>query len=178
MVLGRGPPGGSWHRIDPDVLTLSLGSWMGLPGIPFPSCTAHEKRAFTRDVATYYENYVEQMGLSKYFVDDTLATSVMKINENVCLDRTVSEDSLIKKKNIWVKKLDRNVVERVKDYFEPVNEDNENHCFITNAINCLLSRNPRRNRHCKRPRSIYQENATRKLNQVGKRTLLISSVAY
>uniref|UniRef100_A0A182QJY1 FAD/NAD(P)-binding domain-containing protein n=1 Tax=Anopheles farauti TaxID=69004 RepID=A0A182QJY1_9DIPT len=35
VVLGRGPPGGSWHRMDPNLRTLSLAAWMSLPGLPF-----------------------------------------------------------------------------------------------------------------------------------------------
>ncbi|XP_055594093.1 oxidative stress-induced growth inhibitor 2-like [Uranotaenia lowii] len=35
LVLGRGPPGGSWHRMDPNLRTLSLSAWMSLPGLPF-----------------------------------------------------------------------------------------------------------------------------------------------
>ncbi|XP_055620686.1 oxidative stress-induced growth inhibitor 2-like isoform X2 [Toxorhynchites rutilus septentrionalis] len=35
LVLGRGPPGGSWHRMDPSLRTLSLAAWMSLPGLPF-----------------------------------------------------------------------------------------------------------------------------------------------
>ncbi|CAG9762187.1 unnamed protein product [Ceutorhynchus assimilis] len=158
VVLGRGPPGGSWHRIDPDVLTLSLGSWMALPGLPFPSCTTNEKRAYSRDVATYYENYVRHMGLDKYFINDTLATSVIS-----CSDRTVSEELLLKKKN-WIKRFDRNVVDRVKDYFEPVNEDGNNNCFISNALNCLLSSSSKRTRLSKRPKTAH-DNIAKKLNQ-------------
>lgn len=36
LVLGRGPPGGSWHRMDPNLRTLSLAAWMSLPGLSFP----------------------------------------------------------------------------------------------------------------------------------------------
>lgn len=35
MVLGKGPPGGSWHRMDPNLRTLSLSAWMSLPGLDF-----------------------------------------------------------------------------------------------------------------------------------------------
>ncbi|XP_053683567.1 oxidative stress-induced growth inhibitor 2-like [Sabethes cyaneus] len=41
LVLGRGPPGGSWHRMDPNLRTLSLAAWMSLPGLSF---TEWEKR--------------------------------------------------------------------------------------------------------------------------------------
>lgn len=35
IVLGKGPPGGSWHRMDPNLRTLSLAAWMSLPGLSF-----------------------------------------------------------------------------------------------------------------------------------------------
>lgn len=35
VVLGKGPPGGSWHRMDPNLRTLSLSAWMSLPGLDF-----------------------------------------------------------------------------------------------------------------------------------------------
>uniref|UniRef100_A0A182PTT7 FAD/NAD(P)-binding domain-containing protein n=1 Tax=Anopheles epiroticus TaxID=199890 RepID=A0A182PTT7_9DIPT len=41
LVLGRGPPGGSWHRMDPNLRTLSLAAWMSLPGLPFAEWEAH-----------------------------------------------------------------------------------------------------------------------------------------
>lgn len=34
-MLGKGPPGGSWHRMDPNLRTLSLSAWMSLPGFDF-----------------------------------------------------------------------------------------------------------------------------------------------
>lgn len=35
MVIGTGPPGGTWHKMDPNVRTLSLSSWMSLPGYSY-----------------------------------------------------------------------------------------------------------------------------------------------
>lgn len=35
VVLGKGAPGGSWHRMDPNLRTLSLSAWMSLPGLDF-----------------------------------------------------------------------------------------------------------------------------------------------
>lgn len=35
VVLGKGPPGGAWHRMDPNLRTLSLSAWMSLPGLDF-----------------------------------------------------------------------------------------------------------------------------------------------
>jgi hypothetical protein len=35
VVLGKGKPGGSWHRMDPNLRTLSLSAWMSLPNLNF-----------------------------------------------------------------------------------------------------------------------------------------------
>ncbi|XP_055385768.1 oxidative stress-induced growth inhibitor 2-like [Condylostylus longicornis] len=35
VVLGKGPPGGTWHRMDPNLRTLSLAAWMSLPGLNY-----------------------------------------------------------------------------------------------------------------------------------------------
>lgn len=164
VVLGRGPPGGSWHRIDPDVLTLSLGSWMSLPDLPFPACTANEKRAYSRDVAAYYENYVNVMGLRRFFVDNVLVTSVIKPNESSDKE-PVSEEALTKKQNLWMRKLNNDISENVKDYFIPINNAAcGSRCFLTNAFNYLLWR--RTTRHCKRPSNFQQESVAKKCNQV------------
>lgn len=34
-MLGKGKPGGSWHRMDPNLRTLSLSAWMSLPNLNF-----------------------------------------------------------------------------------------------------------------------------------------------
>lgn len=42
VVIGRGPAGGSWHRMDPNLRTLSLAAWMGLPGLDFNEWDARQ----------------------------------------------------------------------------------------------------------------------------------------
>ncbi|XP_063696393.1 oxidative stress-induced growth inhibitor 1-like [Culicoides brevitarsis] len=153
IVIGRGPAGGSWHRMDPNLRTLSLAAWMSLPGSDFnewdrrhstekqlqqdqnienrcekcavlrenPSdddfvmsnnnesetgalcckCSTQqqlinkvprrnlslkrqiskevETRALISRVAEYYESYVDEMGLKKYFLNDAIVTSVYPI---------------------------------------------------------------------------------------------------
>lgn len=44
MVLGKGPPGGTWHKMDPNVRTLSLASWMSLPGYSYGDWENDEMR--------------------------------------------------------------------------------------------------------------------------------------
>lgn len=72
--MGKGPPGGSWHRMDPQILTLSLGSWMALPGLKFGARDSSEKRAYASNVAKYYAEYAKKMGLSKHFKNDVLVS--------------------------------------------------------------------------------------------------------
>lgn len=33
VSLGKGPPGGAWQFMDPNILTISLDRWMSLPGL-------------------------------------------------------------------------------------------------------------------------------------------------
>ncbi|XP_022235453.1 oxidative stress-induced growth inhibitor 2-like [Limulus polyphemus] len=33
VVLGKGPAGGSWQKMETSTLTISQGSWMELPGL-------------------------------------------------------------------------------------------------------------------------------------------------
>ncbi|XP_055317495.1 oxidative stress-induced growth inhibitor 2-like [Sitodiplosis mosellana] len=40
VVLGTGAPGGSWHKMDPNLRTLSLAAWMSLPGLDFNTWNA------------------------------------------------------------------------------------------------------------------------------------------
>lgn len=42
VVLGSGPPGGSWHRMDPNLRTLSLSAWMSLPGLDYNTWMAKQ----------------------------------------------------------------------------------------------------------------------------------------
>ncbi|XP_058057550.1 oxidative stress-induced growth inhibitor 2-like [Anopheles bellator] len=53
LVLGRGPPGGSWHRMDPNLRTLSLAAWMSLPGLPFADWESRHPAGVTEDNTDY-----------------------------------------------------------------------------------------------------------------------------
>lgn len=97
VVLGKGPPGGAWQFMDPNVLTISLTRWMSLPGLDLrkwealveieqlrksgilrerigENCFNRSEGTFEVDsripvgtVAAYYKDYVSRMGLTKYF---------------------------------------------------------------------------------------------------------------
>lgn len=47
VVLGKGPPGGSWHRMDPNLRTLSLSTWMSLPGYDYQAWEQEHSRTST-----------------------------------------------------------------------------------------------------------------------------------
>uniref|UniRef100_A0A1B0CRY7 Oxidative stress-induced growth inhibitor 2 n=1 Tax=Lutzomyia longipalpis TaxID=7200 RepID=A0A1B0CRY7_LUTLO len=146
IVIGKGKAGGSWHRMDPNLRTLSLSAWMSLPGMDFneweaknppkaapevnhrdengvcscgkamnghcqrvdvennnlaeDSAVCHqcakkrklpsprkasirqnhskevETRALISRVAEYYESYVREMDLERYFMNDATVTSI------------------------------------------------------------------------------------------------------
>ncbi len=87
VVLGKGRPGGCWDSLEGDVQTVSLGSWMELPGLKLGEvggCRANCKasnRVNVSHVAKYYREYVKRMGLSENFVDGSVVTSVREIRE-------------------------------------------------------------------------------------------------
>ncbi|XP_015109034.1 oxidative stress-induced growth inhibitor 2 [Diachasma alloeum] len=116
VVLGKGPPGGAWHFMDPNVLTISLTRWMSLPGLDLrkwetlvekeqlrkstilrerirKNCWSRSKGTFEVDsripvgtVAAYYKDYVSKMGLTKYFKCGRTVTSVRPLPDASDLD--------------------------------------------------------------------------------------------
>lgn len=101
LVVGYGPPGGSWHNMQGSQLTLSLNNWLELPGFEFQEwlrehkqdnarkpCTLEKSdvagvgnlynRATTSHVAEYYKDYVEKMNLSKSIRNDHKVLSIKR----------------------------------------------------------------------------------------------------
>ncbi|KAJ8272060.1 hypothetical protein COCON_G00109190 [Conger conger] len=82
LVLGKGPPGGAWQVMEGSMVTLSLGDWMEMPDLSFRDWITRRgrqlrnHRATTRDVAQYYQHYVEVKGLQEHFRCGALVTSV------------------------------------------------------------------------------------------------------
>ncbi|GJQ86957.1 hypothetical protein Trydic_g5171 [Trypoxylus dichotomus] len=142
IVFGKGPPGGSWHTMDPHILTLSLGTWMSLPGYKYTTRDNAEKRAFAHNVAKYYEKYVEETGLAKYFANGTIVTNIKELE-----DARVSTDSPeIQQHERVIEQME------VEEIPKPVTLK-QTSCPFTNALNFLLSRSQRRlkmDRCCKR----------------------------
>ncbi|XP_060692577.1 oxidative stress induced growth inhibitor 1 [Hemiscyllium ocellatum] len=86
LVLGTGPPGGSWNAMEGSMLTLSFGSWMELPGLKLKDCVGEKRRNLRNnrvtpaEVAAYYQHFVREMGLEKNFVPRSCLTSLCRIN--------------------------------------------------------------------------------------------------
>jgi len=100
VVLGRGPPGGSWQAMDGDILTISRGVWMQLANLSFrqweESARSGERQAGTRqklrasvaDVAHYYQDYVDVQGLATYFRNGASVTCVRRVDQKDVLPGT------------------------------------------------------------------------------------------
>lgn len=145
IVLGKGPPGGSWHRMDPQILTLSLGNWMALPGFKFHGFDPKEKRASASSVAMYYVQYTEKMGLNKFFKNNIIVTSV-KSYETCIFPRS----ERLKRDN-WVDRIEQNFDFYVETDLDE-NQDKHKSCFISDAIDCLILNHRKKKNRCKRPR--------------------------
>lgn len=86
MVLGKGPPGGAWHAMEGSMLTLSLASWMELPGLKLKDWLREKRRSVRNDratpaeIASYYQHYVSLMGLEEHFACGTTVTSLERVS--------------------------------------------------------------------------------------------------
>lgn len=136
IVLGKGPPGGSWHSMDPHILTLSLGSWMGLPGCPYTARDTAEKRAFASNVAAYYEQYVNKMELNEYFKSGVIVTNVQYIGPPINQKETTNNQ------NKWVQRINSDCQTRTKLCVQP--EKQEISCSWTSVLNKFLSKAQRK----------------------------------
>lgn len=79
--------------MDGNILTISLGSWMELPGVDFRAWEAagntgtssgptssRDSRASVSSVARYYYDYVHNQGLAKFFRNSCVVTSVLPLD--------------------------------------------------------------------------------------------------
>lgn len=150
VVLGKGPPGGSWHKMDPNILTLSLGSWMSLPGLPYPFRDNTEHRAFAYNVARYYQDYVQKLGLAKYFKNDVIVTKVVPLKHKTdCESRNLKE----------TKPLDA-----IEPSSELLGEKSERTCPLSRALNFFSLRG---RKYGKRPRDVKHDSSPdRKIREI------------
>ncbi|XP_065168590.1 oxidative stress-induced growth inhibitor 1-like [Atheta coriaria] len=150
VVLGKGPPGGSWHSMDPDILTLSLGSWMSLPGMKYQSRNSSEKRAPAKSIADYYARYVEEMGLSQNFRNKVLVTKIEPyiVDESDC-------------KGKWVEKVNNDICQKMRLCSRPERKDlaRSKSYSLSNAFNYILNRGQDR---C--PKRSWEQNEGRDMD--------------
>lgn len=91
LVLGAGPPGGSWNAMSKHIRSLSPARWLELPGY---SISTWYREQLDRpnggdrlcsdsiplgDVTRYYRDYVEQMKLGANMMDYTAVMAVERI---------------------------------------------------------------------------------------------------
>lgn len=123
--------------MDPNILTLSLGSWMALPGLPYPYRDNTERRAFAYNVARYYHDYVQKMHLGKYFQADVIVTKVTPLQGN---SKQEAKESVVRVKD---------VSGQIETFVEGgKSEKIERTCPLSRALNFFSFRG----RRCKRPR--------------------------
>ncbi|XP_064467236.1 oxidative stress-induced growth inhibitor 1-like isoform X2 [Ornithodoros turicata] len=128
VVIGVGPPGGSWQRMDGSILTISLGSWMELPDLTFreweqtkprttPCCgTNGHNRAPVQRVAQYYRDYVSHKGLTPYFRSFSCVTSIRITDEKEGLWEVAGYDT---ETGVTFQYITHHVVLAVGQYDEP-----------------------------------------------------------
>jgi thioredoxin reductase len=88
VAVGRGPAGGCWQSLEGSVQTVSLGSWMELPGLrlaqTLSSNEAGGNRVKVSDVASYYQEYIRRMNLGAHFRNHAVITSVREVSDIAC----------------------------------------------------------------------------------------------
>jgi len=87
VAIGRGPAGGCWQSLEGSVQTVSLGSWMELPGLKLSdtiSSSSSGDRVKVSDVAAYYQQYIETMELGKNFRNMSTVISVREVTDILC----------------------------------------------------------------------------------------------
>lgn len=106
LVLGVGPPGGSWNAMSKHIRSLSPARWLELPGY---SISTWYREQLDRpygdwlcsdpiplgDVTHYYRDYVEKMKLGASMMSHTAVTAVERIAVPSCggLNRSASDGS-------------------------------------------------------------------------------------
>lgn len=60
-IVGRDPPGGSWHAMPGETLTVSPARWMSLPGLAWSAPPHPSGRATRGACAAYYERYAREV---------------------------------------------------------------------------------------------------------------------
>jgi len=98
VVLGRGNPGGVWQTLNRNLQTVSSGSWMQLPNLSMFKWKEHNtafanRRTSVSNVAQYYMDYVEIMGLAQNFRNNTVVTGVKQVKPCVVVAASTASSS-------------------------------------------------------------------------------------
>ncbi|XP_017785606.1 PREDICTED: oxidative stress-induced growth inhibitor 2-like [Nicrophorus vespilloides] len=127
--------------MDPQILTLSLGSWMSLPGLRYEPRDGSEKRASAKHVAEYYVRYVQEMGLQENFENGVIVTRIRPCCEPTSNCNSIPEGGCTKGK--WVEKVNSDICQKVKLCSRPEPKEKQSakrKCALANAFNYLMSR--------------------------------------
>lgn len=163
---------------------------MALPGLQYQGRDSGEKRAFASNVAQYYENYVNNMNLSRYFKSGVIVTKVQYLGKSQATncDQTNGKTQLSDEAHKWIKTIDDSILELVES--EPKHNTDtktksERTCSLSRALNFITLRSNRRlktNRCCKRPRddSTIKNDCSpdRKIREIMGRTVSPGSCNY
>ncbi|XP_075225208.1 oxidative stress-induced growth inhibitor 1-like isoform X2 [Lycorma delicatula] len=88
VVLGKGLPGGAWQTMDSNVLTISLNTWMELPGLTWFEweskfrgvANPNARRVSVAEVAAYYSDYLRINNISRHFRSGVVVTAVHQLD--------------------------------------------------------------------------------------------------
>ena len=150
LVLGSGPPGGSWHNMQGSQLTLSLNNWLELPGCNFQDwLRAHRSstvrkpcnlvtngvksdgysydRATTSHIAEYYKDFVNDTNIASNFWNDAKVLSVKRMLQADCTGSCHCRMSNTNREGCWE-------IRGVRGTFAGVPE-----LFVVHAYNVVLA---------------------------------------
>uniref|UniRef100_A0A914WUV0 FAD/NAD(P)-binding domain-containing protein n=1 Tax=Plectus sambesii TaxID=2011161 RepID=A0A914WUV0_9BILA len=81
VVIGAGPPGGSWNDYDDDIMPLSLSTWLDLPGFGISQWLGGQilcARLPCLVIRKYFKAYPKHMGIRKNLLSYATVTNVQK----------------------------------------------------------------------------------------------------
>lgn len=123
---------------------------MALPGLQFHCRDSGEKRAFACNVANYYVQYVKEMNLAKYFINNNVVTNVQLLTEKT---KFVSKAISKNETTTGLKQPVLNEISAIPDELKGVK--NQKRCTLSSAFSYFLFRGNRKwktQRCCKRLR--------------------------
>lgn len=160
VVLGKGLPGGSWHRMDKNLRTLSLSAWMSLPNLNFNEWDVKNKsrQLFFNHPSTLNESLedITEFNNNLKNCDKARLSNHKKLNENKnalkfsntlsCRKDESKANDVTKQNNRSLKRLvskeveTRAIVHRVAEYYENyVNLMNLKDNFLSDTVvTCVL----------------------------------------